>query len=361
MSFFGFSSKKEVERKEREARRAGYGAGEEAGREAAKDAYMRQRQTQLSDIAQGSQIAFSIPYFDVFDPRFSDFGVPVAVHGEMIYDIEDFNTFRSVNKIQSPRDGGFIERLRGQLTKYIKGVVANAPSANNIAVVQLERKIVEIGELIQEQVTPKIEKLFAIHVKSIDITNLIVDKDSRGYRELKSVTTDLEAETLKAHASLNIDAMRRRQEMQLGGQEEMQRIQLEHQEETMRIQREELQRASRLQTESNFLDAHRANLRAQVGIAQAQGSMAPPMFPGAGMPQMPGMQPQVPNVQYFAGINGQQAGPFNWQQLQQLVQQGHLTEQTYVWKQGMPQWVFAGQVEELAPLFDGTAPLIPGM
>ncbi|MDY4626098.1 MAG: DUF4339 domain-containing protein, partial [Prevotella sp.] len=82
--------------------------------------------------------------------------------------------------------------------------------------------------------------------------------------------------------------------------------------------------------------------------------------PQMGMPQMPGTK-AVPQVQYFVGVNGQQAGPFNWQQLQQLVAQGQLTQQTYVWKQGMPQWQLAGQVQELQPLFASAAPQMPGM
>ena len=66
-------------------------------------------------------------------------------------------------------------------------------------------------------------------------------------------------------------------------------------------------------------------------------------------------------MQYFIGINGQQYGPCDWNKLQQLVQQGQLTQQSYVWKNGMAQWEFAGNVAELAPLFQGTAPQMPGM
>ena len=90
-----------------------------------------------------------------------------------------------------------------------------------------------------------------------------------------------------------------------------------------------------------------------------------PLMPGqkgmGGAPQMPGMGATVPQVQYFIGINGQQYGPCDWNKLQQLVQQGQLTQQSYVWKNGMAQWEFAGNVAELAPLFQGTAPQMPGM
>lgn len=355
MGIFGFSSKKEVEEKERLAR------------EAEKQAVLQGQQSDLSNLAKGSQVKFSVPYFDVFDPRFMDFGVPVAVHGMLVYAVDDINKFNNINKTQNINDGVFQQKLKGQITKYIKAVVTNAPADNQIPVLQIERKILEISELVQQYVTPKIESLFGVNVRSVDINNIVVDKESRGYRELKAVTTDLEKDTLQTRSSLNLDAMKRQQEMNLGGQEEMQRMQLEHQRETMRIQREELQRASRLQTETNFLGAHQADLNAGVQTAQAQargGMFAPqmpsvPPMPGmGGVPPMPG---SVPQVSYMVGVNGQQVGPCNWNQLQQMVQQGQLTHQTYVWKQGMANWELAGQVQELQPLFMGSAPAMPEM
>jgi hypothetical protein len=62
----------------------------------------------------------------------------------------------------------------------------------------------------------------------------------------------------------------------------------------------------------------------------------------------------------MVGFNGQQAGPFDWNQLQQLVQQGQLTRQTYVWTQGMANWELAGNVADLGSLFGNSAPQMPG-
>jgi len=354
MGLFGFSSKKEVEERERLAR------------EAEKQRVLQGQQTSLSNLAKGSQIKFAIPYFDVFDPRYENFPVPVAVHGMLVYAVDDIARFNSINKTQNINDGVFQQKLKGQITKYVKGVVTNAPADNQIPVLQLERKILDMSALVQNYVSPKIESLFGINVRSVDITEIVVDKNSRGYRELKAVTTDLDTDLLKTRSSLSLDAMKRQQEMSLGGQEEMQRMQLEHQRESMRIQREELQRASRLQTETNFLGAHQADLNAGVltAQAQAQGRMFVPQMPG--VPPMPGMgvppmPSAVPQVSYMVGINGQQFGPCDWNQLQQMVQQGQLTHQTYVWKQGMPQWQMAGEVMELTPLFQGGAPQMPPM
>lgn len=393
MGFFGFKSSKEVEEEKRQA-------AEEAARRVEQN-----NLTNLSNLSKGSQVNFAIPYFDVFDPRLQDYGVPVSVHGAVVYAIEDMDLFHSVNRNEGYSDETFKNKLRGQLTKFIKSVVVNAPIDAQIPVVQIERKIFEISELIQQRVTPQVEKLFGITIRSLDITGINVDKESRGYRELRALTADLEKERmmaqhnaqisnfnlnndlqqdmLKKQSELNLDAMGRRQELDLGGQEELQRMNLENQRETMRIQREEMQRASRLQTEQTFMGAHQANLNAGVlnnatdnGInafrQQSMGGMnnmgqmgGAPQMPGqkgmGGAPQMPGMGAAVPQVQYFIGINGQQYGPCDWNKLQQLVQQGQLTQQSYVWKNGMPQWEFAGNVAELAPLFQGTAPQMPGM
>lgn len=393
MGFFGFKSSKEVEEEKRQA-------AEEAARRVEQN-----NLTNLSNLSKGSQVNFAIPYFDVFDPRLQDYGVPVSVHGAVVYAIEDMDLFHSVNRNEGYSDETFKNKLRGQLTKFIKSVVVNAPIDAQIPVVQIERKIFEISELIQQRVTPQVEKLFGITIRSLDITGINVDKESRGYRELKALTADLEKERmmaqhnaqisnfnlnndlqqdmLKKQSELNLDAMGRRQELDLGGQEELQRMNLENQRETMRIQREEMQRASRLQTEQTFMGAHQANLNAGVlnnatdnGInafrQQSMGGMnnmgqmgGAPQMPGqkgmGGAPQMPGMGAAVPQVQYFIGINGQQYGPCDWNKLQQLVQQGQLTQQSYVWKNGMAQWEFAGNVAELVPLFQGTAPQMPGM
>ena len=101
------------------------------------------------------------------------------------------------------------------------------------------------------------------------------------------------------------------------------------------------------------------------------GMMAGMMMGGAMGQQMAGMMnnmgqtmqnamntpPPIPTVQYYVSHNGQQIGPFTIPQLTQLVQNGQLTQQSFVWKQGMANWEQAGSVAELASLF---APPMPG-
>lgn len=387
MGFLGFKTSRELEEEKRKAEVADHAAGKRQD--------TQHNYANLSNLSKGSQVKFAIPYFDVFDPRLTDTGVPVNVHGNIVYAIEDMDLFQSINKMERFSDETFQTKLRATVTKYIKGVVSNAPYDAQLPIVQLERKIMEISTLVQNYVTPQVEKVFGIVVCSLDITEISIDKDSRGYRELKALTADLERENimakhnanlsnfnlnnelqqaqLKMQSSLGLDAMRRQQELQLSNQEKLQTIQLENQREMMHIQREEMQRASRLQTEQTFLEAHQANLNAGItnnaidngleSFGSVYGQQANIFAQNSlgGMPQMPDMSKAIPQVQYMVGVNGQQAGPFDWNQLQLLVQQGQLTAQTFVWKPGMAQWEYAGNVQELAPLFRSAMPHMPGM
>ena len=177
---------------------------------------------------------------------------------------------------------------------------------------------------------------------------------------------------------MNLDSQR----MQLDAQ----RIQLKNQEETMRIQREEMQRACELQTKQTFLEAHKVDMQnsmmnnamdygfdiTKFANPQQNTMMQQPAFgqmSGFGQmssfgaaAQMPAMKTMVPQVQYNVYVNEQQtAGPFDWNQLQSLVQSGQVTKNTYVYTQGMANWELAGNVQELAPLFANTLPGMPTM
>ncbi len=70
--------------------------------------------------------------------------------------------------------------------------------------------------------------------------------------------------------------------------------------------------------------------------------------------------PPVPQaVQYFVAAGGKQTGPFNEQQLTEMVAAGTLQRDTLVWKTGMAAWTQAGQVAEISGVFSSTPPPLP--
>ncbi len=80
----------------------------------------------------------------------------------------------------------------------------------------------------------------------------------------------------------------------------------------------------------------------------------------AASPQAQAAPPPLPQAaQFYAAIGGQQAGPFDVNQLRQMAASGNLTRETLIWKQGMPQWTPAGSVPEVAQVFGHVPPPLP--
>lgn len=331
------------------------------------------------NLAGNVQIKFGVPYFDVFDPRFLDFAVPMAVRGTITFNITDYEGFIKLNRLINFELETFKNQIKDAVIKYIKGVVTNIPQDNGIPVLQMERKLLEINDIVTRYLKPRLENDFGVNMKAIDISAVEPDKESYGYLELRKVTATQTSRTIESQTDVNIKNL-----------EDIQTINAKNMEETLRIQREEMQRAQKLQSEQSFIGAHAINQQTEV-LKQAAGSLGKigtmdlggngnginpaAMMTGMAMGgamggQMAGMMNQMgqnmnqamntppppPQIQYHVSVNGQNAGPFNIQQLQQMAQNGQLTRQTYVWKQGMAGWELAGNIQELATLFGAVPP-----
>lgn len=345
------------------------------------------------NLQQNNQVRFAVPYFDAFDPRLPDHGVPVAVRGTITFNITDYQNFIKLNRLVNFDKEQFIKQVQDAVRRNVKSVVTNLPQETGTPLVQIERQITEVNERSEAIIKPRLEGDFGVNLKAIDIAAIEVNKESPYYEELRQLTAGITAETMKAQRDVNIKNLQDQQELNR-----------QNMEETLRMQREEAQRAQRLQTETQFIGAHALDQQTSVlkagaeslgqmgqmgggeggGGMNAAGMMTGMMMGGAMGQQMAGMMgnmgqywqqaqqgqvptpptgtvpPPMPTIQYYVAVNGQQAGPFNMTQMSQLVQNGNLTAQTLVWKQGMAQWAEASTVAELATLFappaGGTTP-----
>ena len=142
------------------------------------------------NLAGNVQIKFGIPYFDVFDPRFLDFAVPVAVRGTITFNITDYRAFIKLNRMINFTLEDFKKQVKDAVTKYVKSFVANAPQDNGIPVLQLERKIADISDLLQARLSKEMADDFGVNLKRIDLASIEPDKESEGYRELRHVTAE---------------------------------------------------------------------------------------------------------------------------------------------------------------------------
>ena len=352
-----------------------------------------QAEVYFINLARVIQIPFAVPYFDLYDPRYLDFGVPTAVRGKITFSISDYQEFIKLHRLASFDLYSFQTQVRDAMARYVKGIVTNVPAEKNIPVVQIERAIAPINEMVEKNVRERFERDFGVSISAVDINAIEIDKTSEGYQKLKAVTQDLAAATAQAKTQVNIKNM-----------QDMQRINAKNIEETMRIQREEAQYAQRKQTQMSNFAAYQLEQQAAVGIAGAEalGKMgangAMEMTSGGGMNpaammtgmaiggaigqnmagimngMMQGMNghytgiqqptqgmtpPPIPNVVYHVAQNGQATGPFDMGTLSQMVSVGTLTKDSLVWKQGMAEWAKAGAIQELQPLFGFSVPPVP--
>ncbi|WP_232805815.1 SPFH domain-containing protein [Glycomyces xiaoerkulensis] len=70
--------------------------------------------------------------------------------------------------------------------------------------------------------------------------------------------------------------------------------------------------------------------------------------------------PPLPDAaEWYLGIGGQQAGPFDLAALRQKAGTGELTRETLAWKAGQDAWKPAGEIPDLASLFASMPPPLP--
>lgn len=347
-----------------------------------------QAEVYFINLARIIQVRFGVPFFDVYDPRFLDFAIPVAVRGTISFSISDYREFIKLHRLSTFSLNDFEKQIRDAVCRYVKDAVANAPAAHNIPVIQLESKVSMINDAVEMDISNRLKENFGVTVSGVDISVIEIDKASAGYRELMGVTKDIAGATVKAEAEARIRDI-----------VEKQRIEAEHYQETLRVQREEAQYAQRMQTRTSNFSAYQTEKQAEVGIAGANAlgkmgangagsvnmsgngegfnmaammaSMAVGgavgqniagamnnMMGGINQPVQDGVvPPPIPTVAYHVAINGQATGPFDMATLQQMAANGQLTASCLVWKSGMAQWVAAGSVAELNGLFPPAPPV----
>lgn len=339
------------------------------------------------NLAQIIQVRFGVPFFDVYDPRFEDFGVPVAVRGTISFKISDYREFVKLHRLNDFDLNTFQTQIRDAVNRYVKDAVANAPAINNIPLVQLETKTAQINDIVEYDLGERLKETFGVTVSGVDIGAIDIDKSSDGYRQLMGVTKELAGATAKAEAEARIRDIHAKQ-----------RIEAEHYEETLRIQREEGQYAQHKQTQTANIGAFQVEKQAEVGVAGANAlgqmgangagnvnlggggdgfnmaammaSMAVGgavgqniagamnnMMGGIGQPTM--TPPPIPTIAFHVAANGQATGPFDIATLAQMANAGQLTANSLVWKAGMEQWAMAGVVDELKTLFVTMPPIPP--
>lgn len=240
----------------------------------------------------------------------------------------------------------------------------------------------QIGKSILPQVQAEMAEIYGVNIKQVTIANIVLDTEDEVYKRYEHIVRKREeilANEQYAAATRNIEDKR---QLELELQARM---------------NEEAQRLRKLQSESQFIGAHQINVQGEVaktaaeslgqlganpGMSMGDGgggmnpaammtgmmmgtavggnmtSMMGNMMQGVSTPQPPPPPPGMVAEWHIVNKQGTQCGPFNLGQIREMIVQGAVALDTYVWKQGMAGWAFAKDVMEIVQLF-GTVPPPP--
>ena len=306
------------------------------------------------NLSSNVQIRFGIPYFDIFDPRFPDLGVPCAVRGTMTFNITDYKNFIKLNRLINFSLNDFKNQVKDFFIRKAKSIVLNITSETGIPAMQIETRIDPISDYLKSKLADSLANDFGVNLKRIDIGTIELDKEHPHYLQLKKSTVDQQTKLIDATTDIEI---------------------------TNRL----------LLVQGKNINVHQLNLQADVAKTAAEslgqlgggmggdggmnpaGMMAGMMMGGAvggsmantmgnmmqGVNQPQQAPPQPPLTIFHIALQGQQLGSFNLIQLRQMVQDGSFTKNHHVWKQGMTEWVLAVDENEVGALFSVVPPPPP--
>ena len=322
-----------------------------------------------------NQIKFAVPYFDVADPRFLDFTVPIAVRGTLTFNLTDVKQFIKLNRLIDFDLDKFRDQISGMVKKFAKNFVSNCPCEQGISVLQIERKIVEISDLMQARLAPQLTEDFGVNLKRLDISAIEIDKESSDYADFVHATKEqqmIQTEQIGRRAQIDTDIYEEGGHLGVQSQH-LQAHAINKQAEVLSAAANNLGQMGQMNMGGGG-GMNPVGMMMGMGVAAGMGQqMAGMMSNGMNAMQQP-VQPQMSQqptasvpvpppaqgvVNYMLSINGQQYGPYNMQQMQQMAKTGQLTARSYVWCAGMPAWEMAGNRPDLASLFTPAAPPMP--
>ena len=239
---------------------------------------------------------------------FGIYAIRVVDPGTFVKDLVGTDNRFTVSEVQ--------ENLRGKIGTRIKELM---PSLG-IPVIEMEAKVVEMGNKLREGLQPDFKamglELVEVQVQDVGLPDEVEKAiDKRG---AMAAVGDLKAYTQYETASAIRDAA------------------------------------------NNPGGAAGAGVGLGAGVAmgaQMMNNMMGGAGAGGGAQAAP---PPIPGGSMFHVAVGQnQTGPFDLSALGQQAASGQLTRNSLVWKNGMAQWAKAGEVPELASIFANSPPPIP--
>ena len=235
---------------------------------------------------------------------------PVRLRAYGTYALRVVNPEKFVEELSGTTTGFVIEQITAQLRDLIVAKVSGALADGGISVYELAAKYGDVAARVQERVAPQFQQ-YGLSITQFVIENVSLPKEVEATLDQKTRMSMLGGQ-LDSYTQLqSADAIREAAQNPSGGA------------------------------------AAGVGIGMGAALGQRAASVTAPQAPPA--PVVGAFEPPpLPAAVWYYAVGNARKGPVDQAT---LTRPGTLTPETLVWKAGMGNWTPAGQVAELAPVF----------
>jgi len=263
------------------------------------------------------------------DPKYGVI-VPVSAYGQFGFNIGDPKVFLEdiVGNQRTYKADKIVEYFKGKVMSSVSSLIGKAMIKENISVTQISAFTDELSEFCKQKMQEEFNK-YGIELVNFFFSSISVKEDDPSYVKLRQIKEKAAELNVIGRDIYQFDRSMDVMETAAGNEG----------------------------TSGTMMGAGMGmGMGLNVGSAMGQqmGSLSG-QLDSSGPDQPPAIKK---DAGFFFAIDEQQYGPYEMPQIQQLVQEGRITQEITAWKKGMADWTPAGEVQELASLFqpDSDAP-----
>ncbi|MDR2026357.1 MAG: SPFH domain-containing protein [Prevotellaceae bacterium] len=269
---------------------------------------------------------------ELLDPLYS-VAIPVRSFGEFGVQVTDSSAFltQMVGTLHLFTTEDIIEQFKSLIARKLSSCISRFIVRQKVTVVEIGAYLDEVSNFVRDAINEEFAQ-YGLRITNFDVASVNFDREDPNVQKI------LDSQS---------EAAKRRMEGYSYQQERQFDI---------------MQGAAQNEGGAGQMMGAGMGLGMGFGIGgmfgQQMGNMANVLNPQAQQAQPVPPQPPV-TLQYYVLINNAQQGPYDLSALQQMLQNGQLTRQTYVWKTGMAQWNTAENCADLQSLFGAVPPPPP--
>lgn len=256
------------------------------------------------------------------DPKYQII-VPVRAYGQYGFSITSPRTFLEsfVGNMSSFSTEKMIEYFKGIVISKLTSIISDKLRQDDVSVVNISSYVDELSQY-SEMVLNKFFLRYGITLSNFTIMSISVNDNDESFKKLK------EAKDLAAKISV------------VGSQN------------------------YKMERSFNVLDKAASNgggiigSSLELGAGLAVGTQVGHMV-SEHLNINPQNVPPIPVTLYYLAINGAQQGPYNFEQVKQMISSHSITPDTLAWKEGMAGWSALSSLTEFNACFRQVPPPIP--